>query len=124
MGFAFSFTLFQILFTLMFLSFLGIFLAVAIRGIRRKNQNDHSPRLTVSAKVVGKRSNISHRRCSTGMDDVGHVSSFSSYLVTFQVASGDRMELEVPDHEFGLLIVGDQGMLTFQGTRYLGFVRT
>jgi len=39
------------------------------------------------------------------------------------VESGDRMELHVAGHEFGMLIEGDRGMLTFQGTRYLGFER-
>jgi hypothetical protein len=33
------------------------------------------------------------------------------------------MELSVPSSEFGLLIVGDEGVLSFQGTRYLGFER-
>jgi hypothetical protein len=33
------------------------------------------------------------------------------------------MELYVAGHEFGMLIEGDRGMLTFQGTRYLGFER-
>lgn len=43
--------------------------------------------------------------------------------VTFQVESGDRMELNVSGTEYGMLIEGDYGELTFQGTRYLGFVR-
>jgi len=43
--------------------------------------------------------------------------------VTFQFDSGDRMELKMQGHEYGLLIEGDQGKLTFQGTRYLGFER-
>ena len=33
------------------------------------------------------------------------------------------MELHVAGHEYGMLIEGDQGMLSFQGTRYLGFER-
>jgi hypothetical protein len=47
----------------------------------------------------------------------------TSYYVTFQVASGDRMELHVSGREYGILIEGDYGKLTFQGTRYLGFQR-
>ena len=43
--------------------------------------------------------------------------------MTFQFDSGDRMELQMQGHEFGLLIEGDSGKLTFQGTRYLGFER-
>jgi hypothetical protein len=52
------------------------------------------------------------------------MSTSSSYYVTFEVASGDRMELLVPTNEYGYLIEGDRGELTFQGTRYLGFART
>ena len=42
---------------------------------------------------------------------------------TFEVESGDRMELRVPSNEYGYLIVGDQGDLSFQGTRCLSFNR-
>ena len=38
--------------------------------------------------------------------------------------SGDRMELRVSGREYGLLAEGDRGQLTFQGTRYLSFVRS
>ena len=44
-------------------------------------------------------------------------------LLTFEFESGDRSELRVPENEFGILVVGDSGELTFQGTRYLGFAR-
>jgi hypothetical protein len=43
--------------------------------------------------------------------------------VTFEFDSGDRAELCVPEGEFGILVVGDSGELTLQGTRYLGFAR-
>ena len=43
--------------------------------------------------------------------------------LTFQVDSGDRMELSVTGQEFGLIAEGDTGKLTFQGTRFLGFER-
>jgi hypothetical protein len=52
-----------------------------------------------------------------------HSSTSTSYYVTFEVESGDRMELHVEGHEYGLLVEGDKGDLSFQGTRYLGFVR-
>ena len=49
--------------------------------------------------------------------------TFTSYYVTFQVESGDRMEFEISDMEYGMLAEGDSGELTFQGTRYLNFQR-
>ena len=47
----------------------------------------------------------------------------TSYYVTFQVESGDRIELGVSGMEYGMLIEGDTGRLSFQGTRYLSFER-
>ena len=52
-----------------------------------------------------------------------HTTSSTTYYVTFQVESGDRMELHVSGSEYGMLAEGDTGRLTFQGTRYLSFER-
>ena len=71
--------------------------------------------------VVAKRTNVS-RHHHGGVNEHHHHTS-TTYYVTFQVDSGDRMELYVAGHEYGMLIEGDQGMLSFQGTRYLGFER-
>lgn len=49
--------------------------------------------------------------------------SRTHYYVTFEVESGDRMELGMDGPAFGMLAEGDRGKLTFQGTRYLGFQR-
>ena len=118
------FTVFPIMFTLVFVLVIGMFVFIAVKGISQWNKNNHSPRLTVSATVVAKRTNVSrhhhHSHSGTGMH---HTTRSTTYYVTFQVKSGDRMELCVAGHEFGLLIEGDRGMLTFQGTRYLGFER-
>lgn len=46
-----------------------------------------------------------------------------TYYVTFQVESGDRMEMSVSGSEYGTLAEGDKGKLTFQGTRFLTFNR-
>ncbi|NLT63852.1 MAG: DUF2500 domain-containing protein [Clostridiales bacterium] len=52
-----------------------------------------------------------------------HTTSSTSYYVTFQVQSGDRMELGVSGHDYGMLAEGDHGMLSSHGTRYQGFQR-
>ena len=52
-----------------------------------------------------------------------HTSTSTSYYATFQVESGDRMEFLINGREYGLLVEGDRGRLSFQGTRYLGFER-
>lgn len=77
-------------------------------------KNNNSPRLTVEAKVMSKRTAITHHHDSM---------SSTRYYVTFQVDSGDRMELPMTGSEYGMLAEGDVGKLTFQGTRYLSFER-
>lgn len=114
--------LFQIMFCLVFIVVIAMFVVTAIRGISQWNRNNHSPRLTVAATVVAKRANTSHDSYRKG-DGHMHHGSYTTYYVTFQVDSGDRMELMVTGSEYGMLVAGDRGMLSFQGTRYLGFER-
>ncbi len=110
---------FTTLFFIMFFSVFALFMIQSVRGILQWNKNNHSPRLTVDATVVAKRTNVSRHR---GRRRMSHTST--TYFVTFQVESGDRMELLVPGTEYGLMVEGDQGKVSFQGTRYLGFTRT
>ena len=123
-GFGTGFTIFQIMFTLVFILVIGMFIVIAVKGISQWNKNNHSPRLTVPVTVVAKRTNVSHHHHhnhhGTG---VHHTTHSTTYYATFQVKSGDRMELQMSGQEYGMLIEGDRGMLTFQGTRYLGFER-
>ena len=119
------FAIFPIIFSLMFLLIFGVVLFGLIKGISQWNKNNNSPRLTVPATVVAKRTNVSHHHHNHGVDHVGHHTSTStSYYVTFQVESGDRMELHMAGNQYGLLVEGDRGKLTFQGTRFLSFERT
>ncbi len=118
-----GFDLFGILFTLVFLLVIGTFIVIAVQGISQWNKNNHSPRLTVPATVVAKRVNVSHHHHDTG-NGMHNTTHSTTYYVTFQVESGDRMELCVAGREYGVLVEGDRGNLSFQGTRYLGFERT
>ena len=119
--------LFSLLFPLVFLLALGTILFALVGNLRTWNKNNHSPRLTVQAAVVAKRTQVSrHRNASAGDATGAHgytTSSVTTYYVTFQVESGDRMELQVGGAEYGMLVEGDTGKLSFQGTRYLGFQR-
>lgn len=115
---------FQILFFLIFFLIIGVFIATLIRGVGQWHKNNQSPRLTVEATVVTKRTNVSRHHHHSGANHMGHTSTSTTYFVTFQVASGDRMELQMDGYQYGMLAEGDRGRLTFQGTRYLGFERT
>ena len=117
----FLFEIFPIFFFIVFAMILGVFVTSFVRIIKRESRNNHSPRLTVPVTIVSKRTNVSvHHH---GGDTMHHHSS-TTYYVTFQVSSGDRMELQMAGNEYGLLVEGDRGNLTFQGTRFLGFERT
>ena len=109
------------MFTITFVIVIGTFIVTAVRGIGQWNKNNNSPRLTVPAVVVAKRTNVS--RHHHGGANGHHHHTSTTYYVTFQVDSGDRMELYVTGYEYGMLVEGDKGMLSFQGTRYLGFER-
>ena len=113
----FGFVVFEIMFFVVFALVMGVFIFTFVKGISQWDKNNHSPRLSVDATVVAKRSHHSHHHHNHGTHHT------TSYHVTFQVESGDRMELRVPATEFGILVEGDVGTLTFQGTRYLSFER-
>ena len=121
-GFGFGFGMFQIMFYIVFGLAISTVLISLIKGVKEWNKNNHSPRLIVEATVTAKRNHVSHHHNNHGTG-VSHSSSSTSYYVAFEVETGDRMELRVSGSEFGLLVEGDYGKLTFQGTRYLGFER-
>ena len=114
-----QFSLAGILFFIVFFLVLGIIIAVIVKNILTWHKNNNSPRLTVDAEVVTKRMSVSHHRHDNGINNY-----HTWYYVTFQVESGDRMELSVSGQEYGLLAEGDQGRLTFQGTRFISFERS
>ena len=107
----FMFSIFSILFGIMFCLVFGTFVYTFVKNISRERKNNASPRLTVDATVVAKRTHV--------RGDHAH----TTYYATFQVASGDRMELHIPYDQFGYLVEGDRGRLTFQGTRFESFER-
>lgn len=112
----FGFSGFNFMFTLIFILVIGTFVFVLVKGLSQWNKNNHSPVLTVRATIVAKRAAYHH---NAGEHAMGH----TTYFATFQVESGDRMELRIPYGEFGYLVEQDSGRLTFQGTRFLKFER-
>ena len=118
-----GFGMFNIMFTIVFLLVTGTFVVILVKGISEWNKNNHSPRLTVPATIIAKRTNVSRHRHG-GANGHHHHHTSTTYYVTFQVESGDRMEFHISGQEYGLLIEGDKGNLSFQGTRYLGFERS
>ena len=118
-----GFGMFSIMFTIVFILVIGTFVVMLVKGISEWNKNNHSPRLTVPATIIAKRTNVTRHRHG-GVNSHHHHHTSTTYYVTFQVESGDRMEFHISGQEYGLLIEGDHGNLSFQGTRYLGFERS
>ena len=118
------FTIVPVLFFIVFTFVFVIIIVNVVKSAKRWKLNSESPVLTVEAKVVAKRSDVSYHRHGNMVNnymDMGY--SSTNYYITFEVQSGDRMEFNVQDTEYGMLTEGDKGSLTFQGTRYLFYVR-
>jgi hypothetical protein len=119
MGFSpfddFMFNAVPIFVFVIFVIVIGAFIFMGVKGIGQWSANNNSPRLTVPAQVKTKRTHT--------WGGSGDSSAHTDYYVTFQVESGDRMELGISGKEYGMLAEGDLGILSFQGTRYLGFER-
>lgn len=112
MGFGIFGILFSLFFLVVFLFIVGVFIYVVSTNIKKANHNKNSPRLTVGAKVVAKR------------DQVRGENTYTFYFATFEFESGDRIELEMEGQESGMLVEGDSGQLTFQGTKFISFTRS
>ena len=128
MAFGFGYGAFEAMFTVMFVLIFGMIVFTVIRGVGQWHKNNNSPRLVVDAEVVTKREDVSHSSMPVAGDATGahgfHSTSSTTYYVTFEVKGGDRLEFCVDGSEYGQLVEGDHGELTFQGTRYIGFART
>jgi hypothetical protein len=108
-------TLFPVLFIVVFCLIVGIIIFVIVKGIGQWNRNNHSPRITVPARVASRRESVTAGH--------GHSMASTQYYATFELESGDRIELQLSGHEFGFIAEGDFGQLTFQGTRFISYVR-
>lgn len=105
------FSIVPILVVLVFVFVFGMIIFTVVSNIRQGIKNNNSPLLTVPAEIVSKRIHVQGDNSRT------------TYYVTFEVQSGDRMEFTIDGTEYGQLVEQDLGLLSFQGTRYLSFER-
>ena len=93
----------------------GIPVALAVARVARRRSFDRSsPAQQSEARVLDKR---------THMTGGGDTAVDQRYFVTFQLSSGERLELAVSGSDSGVLMPGDEGTVHWQGSRYLGFAR-
>ncbi len=105
------FTIAPIFIGIIFIVVFGFIIFSIISSVKEGIKNNNSPLLKVPAEVVSKRIHVRGEQ------------SHTTYYVTFEVQSGDRMELSVDGTEYGLLVEQDLGLLSFKGTRYISFER-
>ncbi|MEF3355460.1 DUF2500 domain-containing protein [Paenibacillus sp. GYB006] len=106
---------FAFFFTTILLIIISVVLYSIIQGVTTYTRNNAAERLTERARVLTKRTEVS--------GGSGDSRAYTNYYLTFEFEDGRRTEFEVRAEEYGLLVEGDEGTLTHQGTRYLGFER-
>ena len=115
---------FSFMFSFVFILVFVTAIVTIIRSISTWNKNNKAPRLTVDAVVTSKREEVTHHQHHSGVNnEMSYTTSSTSYYVTFQFESGDRLELLVQGYDYSMIAEGDRGKLSFQGTRFLGFER-
>lgn len=108
-------TLVLILFILILILVVGIFLALIIKSLSVWTSNNNAPIQDRFCKVIAKRIQLS--------GSSSNLNSNTSYFVTFELEDRSRMELWIGRQQFGYMVEGDIGNLTFQGTRFKEFER-
>lgn len=118
---------FELLFLMVFAMVAAFIAANLVKDTKEWNKNNHSPRLTISCKIIEKRAEVCYTQRPVGGDgnDVSRMQIMpcTTHYVTFQADDGEQMEFCVDDREYSLLSEGDFGKLSFQGTRFLDFER-
>lgn len=82
-----------------------------LSAMRTHARNKQSPLLERQSVIVGRRQRVHGDSART------------DYYLTFEFGDGSREEFAVTGEQFGLLVDGDRGLLTSQGTWYKGFQR-
>lgn len=114
------------LFMLMF--FVIFFLAICtimfslISSISEHNKNRKQPIVPTQAKVISKFQDVTnHLTHSQHNNTMSHTNT--NYYIAFEFSNHERVQFKVSKLEFGKIIEGDVGILTFQGSRFISFER-
>jgi hypothetical protein len=107
------FTIVPVFIGIIFVVVIGSIVVNVLKGVAQWSENNAQPIATQEATVVAKRTEVTGQR----------ERSTTRYHATFEWPGGGRQEFGVSGQQFGLLAEGDAGVLKFQGTRYLSFLR-
>ena len=106
-------------FAIAFVVVWGILNYYLFQSIAIWRKNNRSPKIIELATVVAKRKRIVHHQNFDG----SNASTSIMYYITFQMKNGNSMECLVPRKDYSLIVHGDIGRLTHQGTKYISFER-
>ena len=109
--------LLQFMFPVFFLTIFGFIVFTMIKGVKEWSNNNKQPIIPTEATIISKRPSVS----SNNHD--GHMSSSTTYYVSFEFTNGERTEFNVSGRDYGLMAEGDRGTLSFQGSRFISFER-
>lgn len=101
----------EALFGIVFAAILIVFVVTLARNIAEWAHNNKQP------QALAKRIARHHHNHD------GHMHTSRSYHVTFEYADGVQIEARVPRAVYNDICEGDGGILTMQGTRFIGFER-
>ena len=125
------------LFGLFFLVTFGFIIFGIVSNIVAWSRNQASDVRMRNVRVVAKRTHVQrssgtthmhHHSISHGMHHSHPIRTsgraYTTYYVTFEfLDDGDRLELRVPDKQYGLITEGDYDILNYQGTQFNAFER-
>ena len=113
-----------ILFAVLFLIVSGGIAAIIVTGIVRKKRNDRAAQTTVDASVLEKNTTVQRHPVAGDTTGAHGYTRFTSRHVTFLTADDAQRTFEVDETVYDALTEGDRGRLTYQGSRFVGFVRS
>lgn len=103
---------------------IGILFIVAVmsmvNGLKEKRSANNS-RITIKAKIVGKRTSLYSAIKRSEQVIYNNSAEDSCYYITFQLEDGRRDELRVPAKDYGIIMVGENGLLVTEETRFIEF---
>lgn len=103
---------------------IGILFIVAVlsmvNGLKEKRSANNS-RITIKAKIVGKRTSLYSAIKRSEEVIYNNSAEDSCYYITFQLEDGRREELRVPAKDYGIIMVGENGLLVTEETRFIEF---
>jgi hypothetical protein len=111
----FMFTVVPIFIGIIFIAVIAMFIFGIGSSVKQYASNKSKPVETLPARVIAKRPHT--------WGGTGDSSAHTSYYVTFELESGERLEMPVNDNFYGMNVEGDTGMLTHQGTQMMSFER-